>query len=275
MGVGAAVMNLRVAAAHFGFGCRVSYNHSGDSERPLAFANLFAPPPDDMPDESLASLFPRITKRHTNRNPFLVTHIPEYVLREVRSLEEKSRASIFVSTDGTLNQKVADLVAAAERIQQSDPTFRRELAEWVRPNWTQRPDGIPGSALGVKGLTSFLAPWATKVLDLGKMRGARGHNLCAEAPGLLVLHSEDSIPHWLDTGELLEAVLLTIMKEGLQYSFFNMPIEVPDLRTELRAQIGASSWPQLLLRIGFCLTDPPATPRRPVEEVLLHDTLVD
>jgi hypothetical protein len=274
MGVGAAVMNLRVAAAHFGLGCHVSYNHSGGSEQPIVFLNLFPPLPDKSTDPMLASLFPSITRRHTNRNPFLVTRLPEFALERLRSIAANRQSSIFLCTDGTINQRIADLVAAAERIQQSDPTFRNESAEWVRPNQTQRHDGVPGAAFGIKGATSLLAPWAMKVFDLGRLRAAADRNLCAQAPGLMVIYSEDSVPHWLDTGELLESLLLTIIHDGLQYSFFNMLIEVPDLRTELRRLLGLSAWPQLLLRIGFCLTEPSPTPRRSIDEVVIQtDTL--
>jgi hypothetical protein len=84
-----------------------------------------------------------------------------------------------------------------------------------------------------------------------------------------VLYGEDSIPVWIETGEALERLLLTVIRAGLQYSFFNMPIEIPELRTDLRRLLELPSWPQLLLRIGYCLTEPAGTPRRPVEDVLI------
>ncbi len=116
----------------------------------------------------------------------------------------------------------------------------------------------------------MLAPWATKVLDLGKYRATIDKNLCAQAPGLVVMYGEDAVPVWLETGEVLQHMLLVLTGEGLQYSFFNMPIEVPELRTRLRGTLGLPSWPQLLLRIGFCLEHPVASPRRPVEAVVIR-----
>jgi hypothetical protein len=273
MSVGAAIMNLRVAAAHFGFACRVDYDQSGDSERPLAFLSL-SQHDEDAHKNAMAALFPAITKRHTNRNPFLVTRIPESVLKTIRSLDDGIAVNIFVSTEGTVNQQVAELVALADRQQRSDVSFRHELAEWVRTNWTRRGDGIPGAALGAKGVGGVLAPWTTKVIDLGKIRAANDRNLCSLAPGLLVIYGEDSLPHWVEAGELLERLLLTVINEGLQYSFFNMPIEVPELRTALRGLLGLPAWPQLLLRIGFCLTEAATTPRRPFEEVIINSDVV-
>lgn len=269
MGVGAAIFNLRVAATHFRFAHRVDYNHAGGSEQPIAFVSLTPAMTIDA-DGSVDSLFPYITNRHTNRSPFLVTRIPDSLLKNLRVLAEGSQVSLFLSTDGAINQRVADLVAAADQAQQADSAYRVERAEWVRSNWSKMTDGMPGAALGIKGVTSVLAPWATKVLDLGRLRAAADKNLCVQAPGLMVMYGEDTVPVWLETGELLQRLLLTLTKAGLQYSFFNMPIEVPELRTQLRGVLGLSSWPQLLLRIGYCFEESVASPRRPVDEVITH-----
>jgi hypothetical protein len=85
----------------------------------------------------------------------------------------------------------------------------------------------------------------------------------------VVLQAQDSVPDWLACGELLQHLLLIVTREGLHHSYFNMPVQVPDLRVRLRGLCGLSDWPQILLRIGFSLTEPARTPRRSVEEVLL------
>lgn len=274
MGVGAAIMNLRVAAEHFGFGCKVEYNQTGDSERPLAVVRL-SPPHTLFPEESVPSqLFQAITTRHTNRNPFLMARVPEQIVSSLKALAVSGAASIFVSRDGALNQQVADLVAEADRAQLADSSFRKELAEWIRPNYTHKPDGITGASLGINDLVSVVNPWAMKTFDLGRLRAAKDRNLCLEAPGLLVIHSEDSLLHWIEVGELLQHILLTLTKNSVQFSFFNILTEVSALRTRLRSLLELSSWPQVLLRIGYCLTDPAPSPRRPLEEVVLGAPVV-
>jgi len=268
MSIGAAIMNLRIAAAHFGILCRVDYNLSGDSERPVAFATLTPSLHLDAATVELQSLFPAIVRRHTNRNPFLVTRIPASVLAMLHKIVDGHSVSLSISTDGSLNQKVGDLVAVAERELLANPEFRRDSAEWVRPDWTDRADGVPSASFGLGGVAAALAPWATKMLDLGRIRAARDKNLCIEAPGLIVIASEDGIPYFLEAGEVLGQVLLTLTREGLQTSYFNMLIQSPETRLQLRGLLGLSVWPQLLLRIGFCLTEPAVTPRRDLDEVL-------
>jgi hypothetical protein len=272
MGVGAAIMNLRVAAAHFGFACTAEYNQSGDSERPLAFLRLSRQQALAAAERKLALLFPALTKRHTNRNPFLMARVPEQVIATLNEFSQSGSASVFISRDGALNQRVADLVAAADIVQLADPLFRKELAEWIRPNYTRKPDGMTGANIGVNDLVSFVGPWATKTFDMGRLRAARDKNLCLDAPGLLVLYSEDAFLQWVEVGELLERILLTLTKNTVQASFFNMPIELPDTRLALRQMLGISSWPQLLLRIGYSLEEPAPSSRRAVEECIISST---
>jgi hypothetical protein len=202
-----------------------------------------------------------------------MARIPEQVITAVnesaKAVSPGSSASLHVSRDGAFNQRVADLIAAADRIQYADPSFRQELAEWIHPNFTQKTDGMTGANLGINDVASVVGPWVTRTFDLGKLRAARDKNLCLEAPGLIILHGEDTIRQWIEVGELLEHVLLTLTKNSVQYSFFNMLIEVPDLRTTLRSMLSIPSWPQLLLRIGYCLQDPAPSSRRSVEEVTM------
>jgi hypothetical protein len=274
MSIGAAVMNLRVAAAHFDLSCRVDYDHSGGSERPLAMVSFTPAARGVHPDAPLAALFPALRRRHTNRRPFLISRVPAALLQDLERASRGFLTELVVSTDGKRNEQVANLVAAGDRILQADPAYRRDVAEWVRTDWTGRLDGIPGTALGVTGVASTLAPWTTRVLDLGKKRAAEDRNLCVEAPALVVLAGEDAPPHFLDAGELLERLLLTLTLSGLQTSYFNMPVQVPDLRLQLRSTLELSSWPQLLLRVGYCLAEGPRTPRRPVEDVLMTEMRV-
>lgn len=270
MSVGAAIFNLRVASAHFGIGCVVEYDLSRTSDRPVATVFLSPESSIGVREEGYAGLLKYIAVRRTNRHPFLVARVPASAVRVLESVAAGHLASLAVSTDGTLNEKVAALVADAERRQYADRSFRKEVAEWIHPNDAQRADGMTGASAGVEGIPSALASWATSTLDLGRLRAAQDRNLCIDAPGLVVVTSEDSVRHWLDAGEVLQHFLLTATREGLQTSYFNMPVQVPELRVELKRLLGSATWPQLLLRIGNCLIPSEPTPRRPLEETLIR-----
>jgi hypothetical protein len=259
MSMGAAIMNLRVAAARFRFACQVEYNHTGDSERPLAQAFLVAGTPGDA---TLAPLFPFLTLRRTNRHPFLVSRVPAAVQQRLISAGKGYASVLEISTDGAINKAVADLVAEADRRLLADPEYCKDAAAWMRPDPGSYLDGIPAAPEGSSD--------GTTALDAFRARVARDKNLCLEAPALVTIAGEDSIPGWLDTGEMLERLLLTVVREGLQVSYFNMPVLLPDLRLRLRVILGLSAWPQLLLRVGYCMEETPLSPRRPLDAVIIQ-----
>jgi hypothetical protein len=74
---------------------------------------------------------------------------------------------------------------------------------------------------------------------------------------------------WIDAGQALERVLLAATIEGLVATFANQPLEAPGLRWLVRDPDQPIGFPQMLLRLGYA-TAAPATPRRPVEEVLIE-----
>ena len=76
----------------------------------------------------------------------------------------------------------------------------------------------------------------------------------------------------LRAGEATSLVLLTATASGLASCPITEPLEIPDIRAAVGADVfGAEGYPQMLLRIGWAPVnaDPlPATPRRPLDEVV-------
>jgi len=270
MSIGAAVMNLRIAAAHFGYSCDVVYNHSGSSEEPLASVRMAPGVVQSFEALQLASLFGYITRRHTNRHPFLLSRIPSAVLERVSHLAEGTDVIVITSTDGDRNGRIADVVSRGDKELMGDANYRRNISAWLHAHASSHVDGLPAQAFGFDGRLVTIAPWATRVIDIGKIRAAHDKNLCLEAPGLIALCSEDNVPQYVAVGELLERMLLVLTEEGLHTSYFNMPIQVPALRLQLQQILGAAAPPQLLLRVGYSLSEPIQTARRPLEDVILR-----
>ncbi|BBZ12707.1 Acg family FMN-binding oxidoreductase [Mycobacterium branderi] len=76
----------------------------------------------------------------------------------------------------------------------------------------------------------------------------------------------------LRAGEATSLVLLTATSLGLASCPITEPLEIPEIREEVRTDVfGTSGFPQMLLRVGWppAGTDPlPATPRRPLGDVV-------
>lgn len=259
LSIGAAIMNLRVAAAHFGYESTVSY----DGPEPVARVTLRE---TCAPNARLAALFSAIPKRHTSRAEFAAREIEPFALERLCDFAEEHAELIrFVVPHD--RSRAAELVAEADRLLMASEAWRDELAQWVRPNDGPAGDGMCGDAFGIPGPLAALAPWMVRSFDVGAARAKHDRELVEQAAGLIVVTCDDDRTSLLRAGEALEGLLLTLTSVGLQYAFVNQPIEVEALRGQIWSLLRSPKPPQLMLRIGYAAALPKAMPRRPVSAV--------
>jgi len=264
MSCGAALFNLRMALQHFEFNGEITT--LPDANDPDFLARIRLGERSD-PTPELDRLFEAIPKRHTCRFPFETCSLPGSLLADLETAARVEGASLSVVDSKAARQVIASLVAEGDRRQYEDLAYRRELAAWVRPNRSQRRDGLPGYAFGVGGLLSYVGPLAIRIFNQGESRGQQDRQVVEGSPLLAVLATPADTPaDWLAAGQALQQVLLRATAEGVSASFLNQPLQLPDLRKRLRAIAGHGE-PQLLLRLGY---GPPVmpTPRRAVNDVL-------
>lgn len=266
---GAALFQLRIALRHFG--CAATVDVMPDSGDPDLLARVRLSGSHEPTDEEHA-LFAAIPRRRTTRFPFADRKLSGNLLAALVAAAAPEGAWLHLLESPRLRDTASDLVAQADRLQMTDQHFRRELASWLRGNRSRRDDGVPGFALGFGDIMAAVGPLVVRTFDLGDGRAARNRELAIGSPVLAVLGTAgDSPVDWLAAGQALARVLLRAEIESVTASFLNQPIEVPELRQSLQALVGETGYPQLLLRFGY---KPPtalkATPRRPVEQVLIE-----
>ena len=262
---GAALFHLRVAIRHFGHEAVVETFPSLDDVDLLARVHLGDPIEPTLADHRL---FEAIRLRHTHRAPFEDTPVPSAELQALKRFVEQDGAQLFVVRSRGQRAAIANLVAEGTEAQAEDPDVRREIAAWIKPNRSQRRDGIPGRALGYNNLGSFIRPHLLSWLDNGPEEASANRQLVMEAPALLVLTSErDNAVEWLQAGQALDHLLLQAADYGLYASFINQPTEVPRLRERLRHLLGTTSCPHAVLRMGYGAPEQTA-PRHAVRDVL-------
>jgi len=264
---GAALFNLRVAFAHFNVPVEIAtFPQSSDPD--IVARIIF---PDSGPKlNDLAKLFDAITKRATNRGPFVAEDLPNTVIDRLKT--EAALEGIDLAFAQTLaeRERIAALIAKADRRQFDDPHFRRELAGWIHPS--RKNDGMPADSQGLRVLTDAATPiiaMAIRTFDFGNGVAATHEKLARGSPLLVVISTPmDNDEGWLSAGLGLQRMLLVATQEGYSTSYLNQPIEVPDLRGRLASEWSIAGSPQLLLRIGrgFSVAH---SPRRPIADVLV------
>jgi hypothetical protein len=264
---GAALFNLRVALAYFGVPVEITtFPQSSD---PDIVARVIFPRSGPM-YKDLADLFSAIAKRTTNRSPFSSDEVPPPIVMRLKSAAASEGVDVRFVEKLAQRERVARLIAEADRRQFDDPRFRRELSSWIHPS--RRNDGMPAASQGLRTLTDAATPiiaMAIRTIDLGNGVAAAHQQLARGSPLLVAFSTPmDNNEGWLSTGSGLQRLLLVATDAGYATSYLNQPIEVPDLRTELARELSIDGYPQLLLRVG---RGQPVShsPRRPISDVLI------
>ena len=261
---GAAVFGLRVALGSRGHSVAVE---PLDGPEGVARVRITGETPADASMLRLARVVPA---RVTNRAAYSEDPVATDVLGTLSAAAMQEGTWLACITDPAVRARLADMVAAGDRAQFGSSAFRAELASWTRSNSTKRGDGIPGYAMGVPGVLSYLGPFFVRRVIRAGSQAKKDRALAAQGPVLAVLGtSGDTRGEWLAAGQALYRVLLEATQAGLHAAFMNPPIETASLRPDVAAAAGRSGErARILLRLGVTERPPRATPRRPAAAVL-------
>ncbi|MFD8864620.1 Acg family FMN-binding oxidoreductase [Streptomyces sp. NPDC059590] len=264
LGCGAALMNLRVAAAHAGRHPTTRLLPDPDDPTLLAAVSLTGLLGDE---DDPGALYPAIHTRHTSRSPFAETEIPETVRATLRKAAETEGVSLSFASGWHL-QTVLDLALEAEARNLTDRGSAEDLTHWTRlSDQTPRSadEGVPPYAFGPRR-RGGRAP----VRDFAGGQPVPGREAAdfESSPQLALLATPGDEPKdWLCAGQAMERVLLAATLEGLSSSFIAQALEWPDLRWPLRDPLAGTGHVHMVLRLGYGPPGP-RTPRRPTRHLL-------
>ncbi|MGV9727846.1 Acg family FMN-binding oxidoreductase [Streptomyces albogriseolus] len=265
IGCGAALLNMRVAAAHAGLAPEVRLLPEPQDPLLLAAVRL-TEQTGRARDDELARLHAAIRQRHTSRHPFAEKDVPEDVRTTLRDAAARESATLLFP--GAWHaETVLDLIRDAESRDVMDADAREDLIRWTRlgAEADTAVDGVPEYAFGPRKRDGR-AP----VRDFAGRRPVadRGTTTFEYTPHLALLStSGDGPADWLRAGQALERVLLEATLADLATSLTSHALETPELRLLVRDPGSGTGQVQMVLRIGYGPRGP-ATPRRPVADVL-------
>jgi nitroreductase len=272
LGCGAALFNLRVAAENAGLRPVVTLLPDPDDWQTLASVSL-RDSAENL-DHDLSLLYTAIAERRTTRYPFAERPIPATLANRLIEQARTEGARLEFLTGWHLSL-VLDVIEEAELSAEhaGDPDEER----WVRTGVKLSDavtDGVPEYSLGPRK-----GDGRAPVRDFARGRGAPpGRSPGGESdpgtvefermPHLGLLCTEHDHPvDWLVAGQAMERMLLTATREGLATSFATQALERSELRWLLRDPVWGAGPVQMVVRLGYGPLGP-ATPRRPVREVL-------
>jgi nitroreductase len=257
---GAALLNMRVTAAHLGRAIEVDL--LPDAAKPTLLATIELG--SRIPIRGLdVPLQPAIRRRHTHRRAFAPRPVPGVILRELVEAAHHEQAALVALSRGDRDW-LLDLVALSEAALTADPSYDDDLAPWTDSN-PRRRDGIPPSSFGTTSLSG--SPPMRDFARAHPQPPVRRERYSVDPCIALLSTAQDTPLAWLQAGQALQRVLLLATLRGLAASFLNQPLETEEIRGEL-FQFGH---PQMILRLGYARAEV-ATPRRPVTDVIRHES---
>jgi nitroreductase len=253
IGIGAAVFNIRVAAAMLGHQSRVAPNP--DPQHPAMAARIFLAARETAVPV-LSGLYGELRRRHTYRGPLLDRAVPPKVLQQLEEAAQSEGARL----DWLGQTELTQLSTILRRTDDDDLHDEDRLHERLRWIGGDRPDdGVQDSTLGP--LPTH--PAFVRDLSAGFDSKHRSQAVYETQPAIAVLSTRDEdTGAWIQAGQALQRVLLMATSYDLTASFLNQVLERTAPRSQVRQLIGGRFWPQMVIRIGYPAQPNGRTPRR-------------
>jgi nitroreductase len=289
LGLGAAIENLALAARAQGFATEISpvdgIMSLGLPIAPARAARIVlsrAPAKRDR-------LFDALPRRHTNRGAYAAGHpISQSTLAALAEIANNAGARLVFFQNEARRERLARLVVEATERIIADREMAADSARWLRtgaPEILRHRDGITmevsGLSSGMVMLTKFLPDLDAGTADNYWLRMTRDTQVpSAPVLGLICVRDRLDMRSALLAGRAWQRLHLAATAEGLAAQPLNQPVECVDRAAmtdaadrfgpALQDLIGTKDWEAtFVFRLGAAQSSAPASPRRPLEAVLL------
>lgn len=170
-------------------------------------------------------------------------------------------------------EAMIEYVRHGDIAQFNDPSFVKELGEWIRFNPTEaiaKRDGLAGEISGQPELPSWLGRRIFNLFLTGKKQADSDAKTIRSSSGIIVLVGlEDNKSSWVAAGRSYQRFALQATALNIRNAFINQPIEVRHLRPQLHAWLGVPKHHvHLIARFGRG-PNAPHSLRRPIETVII------
>lgn len=261
--LGCAAENLAVAAAAAGIPGEVRFEAVDNGSAVFDYA--------EGPAVS-SPLAGAIARRQSTRSEFDRQPVPSTDLQALASASDVPGIELILITENKRIGAIADLVVAGNDAQMADAAYVAELKQWLRFNPRQAMatgDGLFSATSGNPSLPTWLGP---RLFDFVTTAASESKKYAAQvrsSSGVAIFVSDrNDSEHWLLAGRACQRFALQATALGLKHAFVNQAVEVPAVRAELAAYLGAGERrPDLIMRFGHG-PEVPKSLRRPVEQVV-------
>ncbi|GIW66753.1 MAG: hypothetical protein KatS3mg095_0651 [Candidatus Parcubacteria bacterium] len=266
--LGCCLENLVLASKYFNVYDNLEYVIKDNLVAIVHFNNLTS---SNFINDDFKIFIEGIKKRFNARGVFLTKEIPEELLKQIESLNDFNELEILFLKDKTKIEKVARLISKGLEIAYMNKEFRKEMSRWIINNLSTKKYGIPGYALKMPLLVSFIFPYLIRFFNIGKKLGYLNYLSVKSAPSSCLISAAENSPLiWCKVGQLAERIMVYLAAHDVQISIFVSAIEM-GLDKELAEIFGTNLTPQFHFCIGYISSKHKYTPRYAPQEKLLEN----
>jgi nitroreductase len=263
IGCGAALDHLRVAMAAAGWQSHIDRFPNPNS--PNHLASIRFTPADSVTDQDRRRA-DAIWARHTDRLPFSGPTNWQSFEPALASAVDGAAVHLDILADD-LRPRLVEAAQIAESLRFYDGPYNNELHWWTAP--FEASEGIPYSALVSAAEGDRVG--IDRVFPVTHQPERRVEIPEDHAKVLLLSTADHKRADALASGEALSAVLLECAMAGFATCPVTHLTELYVTRELIQSLMDYEAVPQVLIRVGIVPvteTAPPATPRRPLSDVL-------
>jgi nitroreductase len=265
---GAALYGMRLGMRKLGYVADVELLPAPGDSAVLGRVRATGRAPATREERDLLAAVPH---RHTHRGPFDPGLVPARLLHALLAdaLDEGAQLTL-IENAGQLDA-LASMARLAGGAMRSSKARQAESDQWLRSLGATERDGIsPRSwaAASFDGARPDLTAGGLRLpqRDFGPAGRLPGGGAAPSATAILTTRA-DTRQDWLAAGQALHRVLLRAATRWVFASLYTEPLEIPQVRDQIRARFKIDGMPQVLLQFGRANTAA-ATARRPAGELL-------
>jgi nitroreductase len=291
IGMGCALENLMLAAGANGYAATLTLlpgelGSNPVEPKPQLLARVDLAPGTRQESE----LYDAIPRRHTNRGAYMPQKPipPDFIENLSRLPSDEPEVKIFLFTSDVDQKKIVEISSAANREIYSDPNVVRASDQWIRMNWSDVQKFRDGLTIDAFGLPPVAAA-VSKIMPLWMLKQVasqgekdRYSELMLSAPliGIIAVHDRYDREDCMRAGRIWQRAHLLATARGFAGRPCNEAVEMidhekalgkpPRVAGLLAEVLGDSVWqPTFVFYMGYPTLTARASPRRPVENVVL------
>ena len=284
MGIGCALENLLIAAAHEGYAAEVTL--LPDPDNPAHAAHILL----SSGTRTVSPLYDAIPRRQTNRGPYETGRsVPVDLLDALAALgADLSGTKVTWFSTPDARKRVGELIVAATEAIVADRQQSADSAKWFRTSWQQLQTLRDGITLDAQSLPRFinaaakiLPPLSQESADQAWLQATRErHVATAAAFGLITVPNARDNAMRIRGGRLWQRMHLWATTKSLAVQPLNQMSERADREQQLGIEprfgtalkeLVADAGSQALMpfRIGYPTVESRPSPRRDLKSVLM------